>query len=143
MKIFEFTMAERKKVSAELRRFRLAVRFAWLAAIFLFLCEGAIAGASCATRAAIPAARVLTDEVGRHVQVPREAARVVSLAPNLTEIVFALGEEKHLVGDTDYCDYPAEAAQKPHVGGTVNPNLEEIVALKPDLVLATKSINRR
>jgi iron complex transport system substrate-binding protein len=48
-----------------------------------------------------------------------------------------------LAGDTDYCDYPPEALQKPHVGGTVNPNLEAIVALTPDLVLATKSINRR
>jgi iron complex transport system substrate-binding protein len=48
-----------------------------------------------------------------------------------------------LAGDTDFCDYPAEAVQKPHVGGPVNPNLEEVVALMPDLVLATKSINRR
>jgi iron complex transport system substrate-binding protein len=69
--------------------------------------------------------------------------RVVSLAPNLTEIVFALGEGNRLAGDTDFCDYPAEATQKPHVGGPVNPNMEEIVALKPDLVLTTKSINRR
>jgi iron complex transport system substrate-binding protein len=68
--------------------------------------------------------------------------RIVSLAPNLTEIVFALGEADRLAGDTDYCDYPAEAAKKPHVGGPVNPNLEQVVALKPDLVLAT-AINRR
>jgi cobalamin transport system substrate-binding protein len=87
--------------------------------------------------------RAYTDEVGRRVQIPLEAERVVSLAPNLTEIVFALGDGNHLAGDTDYCDYPPEAAQKPHVGGPVNPNLEEIVALMPDLVLATKSINRR
>jgi iron complex transport system substrate-binding protein len=84
-----------------------------------------------------------TDEVGRRVQIPREVDRVVSLAPNLTEMVFALGEGSRLAGDTDYCDYPLEATQKPHVGGPVNPNMEEIVALKPDLVLATKSINRR
>jgi iron complex transport system substrate-binding protein len=87
--------------------------------------------------------RTLTDEMGRRVQIPQEVDRVVSLAPNLTEIVFALGGGTHLAGDTDFCDYPAEAAQKPHVGGPVNPNLEEIVALKPELVLATKSINRR
>ncbi len=85
----------------------------------------------------------VTDEVGRKVQIPREVNRVVSLAPNLTEIVFALRDGDHLVGDTDYCDFPAEAVRKPHVGGPVNPNLEEIVSLKPDLVLATKSINRR
>ena len=130
-------------MGADLPRFWLAVRCAWMAVILLIFCERAIAGQSSSARSAVPAGRELTDEVGRRVQVPREAGRVVSLAPNLTEIVFALGNENHLAGDTDYCDYPAEAAQKPHVGGTVNPNLEEIVSLKPDLVLATKSINRR
>jgi iron complex transport system substrate-binding protein len=86
--------------------------------------------------------RELKDEVGNRVRVPQEANRIVSLAPNLTEIVFALGEGNHLAGDTDYCDYPAEALRKPHVGGAVNPNLEVIVSLMPDLILAT-SINRR
>ena len=93
--------------------------------------------------AAASATRELTDEIGRRVQVPQQANHVVSLAPNLTEIVFALGEGNHLAGDTDFCDYPAEALQKPHVGGAVNPNLEEIVSLMPDLILASKSINRR
>jgi iron complex transport system substrate-binding protein len=83
-----------------------------------------------------------TDEVGRKVQIPEVVDRVVSLAPNLTEIVFALGDGNHLAGDTDFCDYPLEAVQKPHVGGPVNPNLEMIVSLMPDLVLAT-SMNRR
>jgi iron complex transport system substrate-binding protein len=86
--------------------------------------------------------RAFTDEAGRRVNVPSHVNRIVSLAPNLTEIVFALKEENHLAGDTDFCDYPPEAAQKPHVGGPVNPNLEEIVKLHPDLILAT-SINRR
>jgi iron complex transport system substrate-binding protein len=88
------------------------------------------------------ATRAFTDEIGRRVNVPAQVNRIVSLAPNLTEIVFALNEENHLAGDTDFCDYPPEAAQKPHVGGPVNPNLEEIVKLRPDLILAT-SINRR
>jgi cobalamin transport system substrate-binding protein len=92
---------------------------------------------------ASPLGRELKDEVGRRVQVPQEVNRIVSLAPNLTEIVFALGEGNHLAGDTDYCDYPAEALQKPHVGGAVNPNLEVVVSLMPDLILASKSINRR
>jgi iron complex transport system substrate-binding protein len=87
--------------------------------------------------------RTYIDEIGRAVQIPQEVDRVVSLAPNLTEIVFALGDENHLAGDTDFCDYPREAKQKPHVGGPVNPSLEQIAALMPDLVLATKSINRR
>jgi cobalamin transport system substrate-binding protein len=88
------------------------------------------------------ARRTFTDEIGRRVNVPARVNRIVSLAPNLTEIVFALQEGNHLAGDTDFCDYPAEAAQKPHVGGPVNPNLEQIVKLQPDLILAT-SINRR
>jgi len=87
--------------------------------------------------------RSFTDEVGRHVEVPTAVKHIVSLAPNLTEIIFALGEGDQLAGDTDYCDYPVEATQNPRVGGPVNPNLEQVVALKPDLVLATKSINRR
>jgi iron complex transport system substrate-binding protein len=96
-----------------------------------------------ASHEATPSTRALTDEVGRRVEVPQEVNRIVSLAPNLTEIVFALGEGDHLAGDTDFCDYPAEALQKAHVGGAVNPNLEEIVSLMPDLILASKSINRR
>ena len=88
------------------------------------------------------ASRAFTDEVGRHVEVPAAVKRIVSLAPNITEIVYALGEGDRLAGDTDFCDYPAEAARKPRVGGPVNPNLEQIAALTPDLVLATKSINR-
>jgi len=83
------------------------------------------------------------DEIGRKVEVPTAVKRIVSLAPNLTEIVFALGEGDRLAGDTDFCDYPAEAAQKPRVGGPINPNLEQVVSLAPDLVLATKAINRR
>ena len=96
-----------------------------------------------APQANLRASRTYTDEVGRRVQIPQEVDRVVSLAPNLTEIVFALGDGNHLAGDTDFCDYPPEALQKPHVGGPVNPNMEVIVSLMPDLVLATKSINRR
>ena len=110
--------------------------------LFLLLSSEAIAAQTSPPQTEVSARREVTDETGRRVQVPQEAVRIVSLAPNLTEIVFALGEGIHLAGDTDFCDYPAEAAQKPHVGGPVNPNLEQIVALMPDIVLAT-SINRR
>jgi len=87
--------------------------------------------------------REVTDETGRHVNVPQPVRRIVSLAPNLTEIIYALEAQDWLVGDTDYCDYPSEAQKKTKVGGVINPNLEEIVALKPDLVLATAASNRR
>jgi iron complex transport system substrate-binding protein len=87
-------------------------------------------------------ARVVTDETGRRVEIPAEVKRVVTLAPNLTETIYALGLEERLAGDTDYCDTPPAAKMKPHVGGAQNPSLEAIVALHPDLVLATTSINR-
>jgi iron complex transport system substrate-binding protein len=88
------------------------------------------------------AARIVTDEVGRRVTIPADVRRIVTLAPNLTETVYALGLEDRLAGDTNYCDTPPAAKSKPHVGDPQNPNLEAIVALHPDLVLATTSINR-
>jgi iron complex transport system substrate-binding protein len=129
--------------NAKFRKHQLAAFCAVTVALFLILCDAAIARQSDAEPATLSARREITDEIGRRVQIPQRVTRVVSLAPNLTEIVFALGEGNHLAGDTDFCDYPPEAVQKPHVGGPINPNLEEIVSLMPDLVLATKSINRR
>lgn len=82
------------------------------------------------------------DMLGREVRVPDRPGRVVSLAPSLTEIVYALGAEAQLVGVTTYCDYPPEATQKPKVGGMTTPNLEAILALGPDLVLATTEGDR-
>jgi len=90
-----------------------------------------------------PAPReIVTDDVGREVKMPAEVRRIVTLAPNLTEIVYALGLDDKLVGDTNECDNPPAAKSKPHVGEPQNPSLEAIVALHPDLVLATTSINR-
>jgi iron complex transport system substrate-binding protein len=123
-----------------------AVLSAGAAGILLLVTGGAafawaqVAQADPATNATT--AHAFVDEIGRHVSVPSKINRIVSLAPNLTEIVFALKAENQLVGDTDFCDYPPQAAQKPRVGGPVNPNLEEIVKLRPDVILAT-SINRR
>jgi iron complex transport system substrate-binding protein len=87
-------------------------------------------------------AREVVDEMGRTVRIPISPSRIVSLAPSLTETIYALGLQDRLVGDTDFCDYPVEAQKKPRVGGIINPNLEEIASLHPDLVLVTKSINR-
>jgi iron complex transport system substrate-binding protein len=85
--------------------------------------------------------RVVTDETGRQMTIPANVRRIVSLAPNLTEIVYAIGAGDRLAGDTDFCDIPPEAKRKPHIGNPQNPSLEAIVALHPDLVLATTSIN--
>jgi len=82
------------------------------------------------------------DETGRSVAVPDRAHRVVSLSPSLTNTVYALGAASDLVGITDYTAYPPEATrQKPSVGAVVNPSLEKIVALHPDLVLALPDFN--
>jgi iron complex transport system substrate-binding protein len=89
-----------------------------------------------------PAMREVVDEFGRTVRVPQLPTRIVSLAPSLTETLYALGVQDRLVGDTDFCDYPPDAQKKTKVGGAINPNLEEIAALHPDLVLVTKEINR-
>jgi iron complex transport system substrate-binding protein len=93
--------------------------------------------------AAAPAsALALRDMLGREVTLPGPPARIVSLVPSVTEIVFSLGAQDRLVGRTDFCDYPAAVRDKPSVGGMVNPSLETLVALKPDLVVATNEGNR-
>lgn len=87
--------------------------------------------------------RAVVDETGRRVEVPARIGRLVSLAPNLTEIVYALGLESRLVGVTAQCDFPLAAQAKAKVGDVVNPSVEKILELKPDLVLATTAGNRR
>jgi iron complex transport system substrate-binding protein len=87
-------------------------------------------------------AATVRDAVGRSVEVPREPRRIVSLAPNLTEMLFALGLGERVAGITDYCDWPPEVAAKPRIGGVINPSLETIVALAADLVFATADGNR-
>lgn len=74
-------------------------------------------------------------ENGSDTALPRHADRIVSLAPNLTEILFALGLEKEVVGVTLYSDYPPAAAKKPKIGTFWQPNVEAVIAAKPDLVI--------
>lgn len=81
----------------------------------------------------------VVDGFGRKVRVARPPARVVSLAPSNTEILFALGAGDRLVGRTTVCSYPPEAARVEAIGGMTPKtiNLEALVALRPDLILAT------
>jgi len=67
--------------------------------------------------------------------------RIISLAPNLTEILYAIGLGNKIAAVSDYCDRPAGAAVKPKVGGISNPSLEKIISLKPDIVLLTTDGN--
>ncbi len=86
----------------------------------------------------------MADDLGLKVELERPPQRVVSLVPSWTETLFALEAGAMLVGATRFCVSPAEPlAAVPKVGGTKNPNLREIVALKPDLVIANAEENRR
>ena len=76
----------------------------------------------------------LTDDRGKQVQLAKPPQRIVSAAPSNTEILFALGLGSRVVGVTTLCNFPAEAAQKPKIGG-FRPGLEPIVGQQPDLVL--------
>lgn len=69
------------------------------------------------------------------VSEDRGSKRVITLAPSITETVFTLGLGDRVVGVTDFCTYPEEATQKERVGGWMNPNLEKITVLQPDLVI--------
>ena len=78
-----------------------------------------------------PQAIVMSDDLGTPFTLAEAPRRIVSLAPNITEILFALGLGDQIVGVTRYCDYPAPALQKEKIGGMVDPNLERIQALRP------------
>src|SRR5260370_37395738 len=102
--------------------------------ITIAVCAIALTMASCANRpvntSTSETTREVTDEAGRRVRLPARINRIISLAPNLTEIVYAVGAGGHLVGDTEYCDYPAEAKSVAKIGDTMNPSVERIIALK-------------
>lgn len=80
-------------------------------------------------------AGALTDDLGNPFLLISHPQRIVSLAPNITEILFSLGIGDRVVGVTRYCDYPPQAADKEKIGGIVDPNLEKIESLHPDLVI--------
>lgn len=106
--------------------------FAFLLLIFAF--------ASCksvADNSSFVAQREVTDDLGRKVKIPVKVERAVSLAPSLTENIFAVGAGDKLVGVTTYCDYPAEAQKISKIGDTLNPNIENIIALKPQVVFVS------
>jgi len=83
------------------------------------------------------------DSLGREVPVPAPPKRLIALAPNLTEILYALGLGDRVVGVTDHCNYPPEVSLKPKVGSYIHLNVEKIVSLSPDLVIGTVDGNER
>lgn len=84
-----------------------------------------------------PGQQVIKDDLGRPFPLPASTPRrIVSMAPNITEILFALGLGGRVVGVTRFCDWPPEAKAIPKIGGLVDPNVEIIRSLDPDLVIA-------
>lgn len=79
--------------------------------------------------------RSFIDDAGRRIYFAQAPRRVISLAPSVTEMLFAIGAGAQVVGVTQFCDYPPEASLKAKVG-YANPNLESLVALQPDLIVA-------
>lgn len=118
-----------------------------LALICLFACfcllHGCRSADPASTNADSPAktsearTREITDDLGRRVKIPEKIERAVSLAPNLTEIVFAVGAGDKLIGVTSFCNYPEEAKKIRRIGDTMTPNIENIIALKPQIVLVS------
>jgi iron complex transport system substrate-binding protein len=89
------------------------------------------------TAVAVPQDKIIYDDLNTPfalTAVPPQ--RIVSLTPNITEILFALGLGGRVVGVTRFCDFPEEALQKEKIGGMVDPNLEKIESLHPDLIVA-------
>ncbi len=109
------------------------MRARWAAAVGVWLC---VASAACAQSLSA------VDDRGVRVTLPAAPRRIVSLMPANTEILFALGLGGRVVGVTDYCDYPPEVRKLPKVGG-MNTSIEKVLALRPDLVVASASGNRK
>lgn len=83
----------------------------------------------------------ITDSTGTEITINQKPEKIVSLAPSTTEILYFLGVEKNIVGRTDYCTFPETISSVTSVGGTSDPNIEAIVALNPDLVVASTHVS--
>jgi iron complex transport system substrate-binding protein len=123
---------------------KIGIVFLMSALLLIFLAACTAAPSSPSATSTAPSSGVtisfpmtITDQAGRTLTFPALPQRIVSLAPSNTEILYALGLGDRVVGRTDYDDYPPEAKEKPSIGGFSTPNIEEVVAKSPDLVLAT------
>ena len=109
--------------------------------IFRALLVGAVSGIFLSAVPASPGAAPLRDDLGRKVLVRETPRRIVSLAPSVTETLFALGAGAQVVGVTDQCDTPLAARSLPRIGGMIKPDWESILRLRPDLLVATTAGN--
>ncbi len=97
-----------------------------------------VANSSTLAEKVSPESNCVKDDIGNEICLRNTPSRIVSLAPNLTETVFFLGANDRLVGRTARCNRPAAAANVPQIGAYLRPDLERLISLHPDLVLATK-----
>ncbi|WP_320129337.1 ABC transporter substrate-binding protein [uncultured Sphaerochaeta sp.] len=88
-----------------------------------------------------PVKLTYTDSLGRVVAFSENPRRIISLAPNVTETIAALGSLDLLVGRTDYCNYPVEVSNIPSIGTLYTPSVEKLISLKPDLVIASSFVS--
>ena len=95
------------------------------------------------TSVSYPATLKFKDEVGREVTFPFPPKRIVSLAPNITEILFSLGLDEEIIGVSIHCNFPEKAKRKVQVGSYISLDFERILFLKPDLIIATGAGNTR
>ncbi|HEX2948093.1 MAG TPA: ABC transporter substrate-binding protein [Armatimonadota bacterium] len=84
----------------------------------------------------------VTDSTGRDVVIHKKPARIISLAPGVTEILFAIGAGKQVIADSTFCDFPEQAKRLPKIGGYLDPNIEKITSLNSDLIIGERG-NRR
>lgn len=106
--------------------------------VLVLLCLAATLSCTAGKSESLPApARIVTDDLGRIVKLPQRIQRIVSLAPSATEMVFAAGAGDRLVGVTTYCNFPEGAKAIEKIGDTQTPNIERIIALKPDVVFVS------
>jgi iron complex transport system substrate-binding protein len=121
--------AERRRVRAHRPPASLGALF--LACLFLCCRHEMVAGGT----------RVVRDGLGRPVTVPLRPQRIVSLAPSVTDSLLVLGAESRIVGVSDFCELPPGTRVIARVGGMLNPSLETIRGLEPDLLIGTTSGN--
>lgn len=114
---------------------RRIILIAFVALSLLAGCSGARSNSE--TNSLAANRRNFTDGIGRTVAIAPNPQRIISLAPNVTEVFFALNLGDRVVGVTAYCDFPEAAKAKEKIGDTLNPNLERIISLKPDLVVVS------
>ena len=112
-----------------------------LFAVGLVSCGSSNAGSSSSNESSSVYPLTLTDSFGGEVTLDKAPEKVVSVAPNMTELVYKLGAGNMLVGRTDYCDYPEEALNVESIGTLRTPDIEKIISLEPDLVLTSTHFN--